>query len=141
MRPKYLRLLRLRFDRFYSSSNLNLNLNLVLEYWSKKIFIIKELSHLIKCFVDKTKWERLALPLVHIFVPMMLQRPSANSKPRDNVKYLLSVCLAALSKSRIQLFISITVSSERKTGCFSLDLISSFLSVLRTQRHNFLYGK
>ena len=68
--------------------------------WKKNIFFlprgksgtafIKTLSHLIRCFVDKTKWERLSLPLVHIFVPLMLQRPSVNSKPKDNVRYLLS---------------------------------------------------
>ena len=52
--------------------------------WKKNIFFlpggksgtafIKTMSHLIRCFVDKTKWVRLSLPLVHIFVPMMLQR-------------------------------------------------------------------
>ena len=38
--------------------------------------------------VDKTKWERLALPLVHIFIPLMLQNPSPKSKPRVHSKYL-----------------------------------------------------
>ena len=41
-------------------------------------------------FVDKTKWERLALPLVHIFIPIMLQNPCAKSKPRVHAKYLTS---------------------------------------------------
>ena len=41
-------------------------------------------------FVNKTKWERLALPLVHIFIPIMLQLPSPKSKPRENAKYLTS---------------------------------------------------
>ena len=50
--------------------------------WKKNIFslprgkcgsdFLKELTRLLCLFVDKTKWERLALPLVHIFVPIML---------------------------------------------------------------------
>ena len=43
---------------------------------------------MLKLFVDKTQWSRLALPLVHIFVPIMLQNPSPKSKPRDHAKYL-----------------------------------------------------
>lgn len=38
---------------------------------------IKEISRLINLFVRKTEWERLALCLVHIFIPIMLQKPSA----------------------------------------------------------------
>ena len=51
---------------------------------------MKELTHLIYLFVDKTKWERLALSLVHVFVPLMLQKPCQKSKARDHVKYLAS---------------------------------------------------
>ena len=51
---------------------------------------VKELTRLINLFVDKTKWERLALPLVHVFVPLMLQKPSQKSKPREHSKYLTS---------------------------------------------------
>ena len=54
------------------------------------INFIKELTRLINLFVDKTKWERLALPLVHIFVPIMLQLPSPKWKPREHAKYLTS---------------------------------------------------
>ena len=68
--------------------------------WKKNIFslprgkcgsdFLKELTRLLCLFVDKTKWERLALPLVHIFVPIMLQKPSKNSKAKDHAKYLTS---------------------------------------------------
>ena len=51
---------------------------------------IKKLTELINLFVEKTKWQRVALSLVHIFVPLMLQKPSAKSKPRDHAKYLAS---------------------------------------------------
>ena len=66
--------------------------------WSKNIFLlprgksgkdfINELTRLITLFTDKTKWERLALPLVHIFFPLMLQKPSKTSKAKDHTKYL-----------------------------------------------------
>ena len=68
--------------------------------WKKNIFrlprgncgsdFIKELTRLINLFVNKTKWERLALSLVHIFIPLMLQKPSSKSKPREHTKYLTS---------------------------------------------------
>ena len=68
--------------------------------WNKNIFFlprgragsefIRILTELLNHFNNKTRWERLALPLVHVFVPLMLQRPSANSKPKENSKYLLS---------------------------------------------------
>ena len=68
--------------------------------WKKNIFLpprgkagsdlIKELTRLINLFVHKTNWERLALPLVHVFLPLMLQKPSKTSKAKDHAKYLLS---------------------------------------------------
>ena len=68
--------------------------------WKKNIFavprgntgnkFITELGRLINLFVHKTNWERLSLSLVHIFLPIMLQKPSVKSKPRDNNKYLMS---------------------------------------------------
>ncbi len=68
--------------------------------WKKNIFslprgqcgtdFIKELTRLINLFVNKTKWQRVALSLVHIFIPIMLQKPSQKSKPRDHTKYLSS---------------------------------------------------
>ena len=49
---------------------------------------LKELTKLLNLFVNKTAWNRLALLAVHVFVPLMLQKPSARSKPRDHTKYL-----------------------------------------------------
>ena len=51
---------------------------------------IKELTPLLNLFVDKTKWERLALPLVHIFIPLMLQNARQKSKPGVHSKDLTS---------------------------------------------------
>ena len=68
--------------------------------WKKNLFqlprgssaekFIKELTRLIYLFVNKTAWERVALQIVHIFIPLMLQKPSINSKARDHSMYLLS---------------------------------------------------
>ena len=70
----------------------------VITSWRKNIFLpprgnagtdfIKELTRLIDLFVNKTRWERLAIPLVHIFMPLMLQKPSKTSKAKDHAKYL-----------------------------------------------------
>eukprot|EP00794_Sanderia_malayensis_P004395 gene4395-4983_t len=51
---------------------------------------LNELCRLITLFTEKTIWEPLAFSLVHIFVPLMLQKPSARSKPKENCKYLQS---------------------------------------------------
>ena len=68
--------------------------------WRKNIFtlprgkcgsdFIKELTRLVYLFVDCTTWERLSLPLLHLFVPLMLQKPGPKSKARDHAKYLAS---------------------------------------------------
>ena len=42
--------------------------------------------------MNDTKWKSLSLTLVHIFIPVMLQKPSAKSKAKQHVKYL-SKCL------------------------------------------------
>ena len=39
-------------------------------------------------FTVQTKWTRLSLARVHIFIPLMLQKPSAKSKAKDHAKYL-----------------------------------------------------
>ena len=66
--------------------------------WTKNLFLLPrgnagknficELTRLINMFVNKTAHERLSLCLVHIFMPIMLQKPSAKSKARDHSKYL-----------------------------------------------------
>ncbi len=66
--------------------------------WTKNVFLlprgnsgkdfIKELTRLINTFVNKTPHECFSLSLVHIFMPLMLQKPSERSKARDHSKYL-----------------------------------------------------
>ena len=66
--------------------------------WKKNVFtlprgkcgedFLKELTRLLDLFVHKTKWQRLAMLLIHVFIPLMLQKPNAKSKPKDNAKYL-----------------------------------------------------
>ena len=51
---------------------------------------IVELTRLINLFVYKTLWQNVAISLVHIFIPLMLQKPALRSKARDNSKYLSS---------------------------------------------------
>ena len=68
--------------------------------WSRNIFMlprgksgerfIKELTRLLYLFVNKTAWENLSLQLVHVFIPLMLQKPASTSKARDHAKYLLA---------------------------------------------------
>ena len=67
--------------------------------WRKNLFLlprgkvgtefIKELTRLIRLSTTtENKWFRLSLAMVHIFIPMMLQKPSAKSKAKDHAKYL-----------------------------------------------------
>ena len=66
--------------------------------WNKNIFmlprgkagteLIKELTRLICLFVDDTKWSRISLSLVFIFLPLVMQKPSSSSKAKENAKYL-----------------------------------------------------
>ena len=67
--------------------------------WRKNLFMlprgkpgtefIKELTRLLQLFTNEDKkWSRLALSLVHIFIPLMLQKPSAKSKAKEHSKYL-----------------------------------------------------
>ena len=49
---------------------------------------IAELTRLLQLFNNKTAWEPFGLHLAQIFVPIMLQKPSAKSKDRDHLKYL-----------------------------------------------------
>ena len=49
---------------------------------------VKTLTNLINYFITPSKWTRLSLSLVHIFLPLMLQKPSSKSKAKDHCKYL-----------------------------------------------------
>ena len=52
-----------------------------------KDFIV-EVTRLVKLFNNKTQWEPLAIHFLNIFVPIMLQKPSRNSKNKDHNRYL-----------------------------------------------------
>ena len=66
--------------------------------WRKNLFMvprgkvgtdfIKEITNIINQFTIPSKWTRLALAKVHIFIPLMLQKPSSKSKAKDHAKYL-----------------------------------------------------
>lgn len=66
--------------------------------WTKNFFVLprgkvgkdflSELTRLIKLFSCDTVWKPIALKLVHIFIPIMLQRTSVKSKASENAKYL-----------------------------------------------------
>jgi hypothetical protein len=51
---------------------------------------IKEMTRLFNNFNNDTKWKRVSLTMLHIFIPMnmMLQKPAPKSKARINAKYL-----------------------------------------------------
>ena len=81
----------------YIASQIKLAYDQILK-WKKNFFtlprgksgsdFLKELTRLIYLFVDKTKWERISLSLVHVFIPLMLQKPNQRSKAKDHAKYL-----------------------------------------------------
>ena len=50
--------------------------------------LIKELTRLINLYNSKTVWEPVALHLVTIFLPIMLQKPSSRSKNCDHTRYI-----------------------------------------------------
>ena len=66
--------------------------------WQKNFFelprnsvgkdLIKELTRLFQLYNNKTVWEPIALHLITIFLPIMLQKPSARSKKCDHTRYL-----------------------------------------------------
>ena len=66
--------------------------------WRRNLFLlprgkcgvdfINELSRLINDFVHDTKWKRISLSMLHIFIPLMLQKPAPKSKAKDNAQYL-----------------------------------------------------
>ena len=66
--------------------------------WQKNFFetprgqagesMIKEMARLIQLFNNETLWEKVSIMALHVFVPLMLQKPSAKSKKKDHMKYL-----------------------------------------------------
>ena len=93
---------------------------------------IKELTRLINLFVRKTQWERLALPLLHVFMPIMLQKPSKKSKARDHLRFLssrlekwragdLGSLMAECSEIQKRLLSSKNYKEESNRKAFSID--------------------
>ena len=66
--------------------------------WQRNIFevprgksgqrFISEAIRLLQLFNNKTSWEPLAIQCLNIFLPIILQKPSAKSKANDHVRYL-----------------------------------------------------
>ena len=66
--------------------------------WKKNMFeipkgnigkeLVSEVTKIIQLFTSKTKWEPVALHMLNIFLPLMLQKPSSKSKNRDHIRYL-----------------------------------------------------
>ena len=50
--------------------------------------VLTEATRLLKLFNSRTPWEPVAIHLFIIFLPLMLQKPSAKSKNKDHVRYL-----------------------------------------------------
>ena len=66
--------------------------------WRKNLFLLprgkagsdflEEKTRLINLFVNNTKWARVSMAMENIFGPLLLQKPSKNSRARDNAIYL-----------------------------------------------------
>ena len=66
--------------------------------WHKNLFLvprgsigadfIKELTKTLNHFVNNTRWSRVALLMIHCFIPLLLQKPSKKAKAKENVVYL-----------------------------------------------------
>ena len=66
--------------------------------WRKNLFLVprgkagndflKEMTRLLYLFINDTKWSRIALALVHILGPIMLQKPSKKIKGKRQCKVL-----------------------------------------------------
>ena len=50
--------------------------------------IITEITRLLSLINTRTQWESLALNILMIFPPLMLQKPSSRSKNKDHSRYL-----------------------------------------------------
>ena len=50
-------------------------------------FII-QLTHMIELINFRNTWEPLALNMIHVFIPIMLQKPTIKSNSKVNAEYL-----------------------------------------------------
>ena len=66
--------------------------------WKKNFFeipkgytgekFIQEVTRLLQLYNNKATWEDIAILALHIFIPLMLQKPAAKSKKKEHVRYL-----------------------------------------------------
>ena len=86
---KGLESINLKVQHFHSKRKNSWKKNIMVVPTSKagKDFIA-EAVRLLRLFNLNTIWSSVAINLVIIFFPLMLQKPSARSKPRDHTKYL-----------------------------------------------------
>ena len=105
--------------------------HLKIKAWKNNIFnvprgkigkeFIDEATRLMRLFNRKMRWEPLALNLLIIYFPLMLQKPSQRSKNKDHVRYLtkrLSLwkegCLDKLLSEGEEIQKRMTSKNERK---------------------------
>ena len=50
--------------------------------------LIAEVTRLIRLFNSSRRWEPVAIHMLQVFLPLLLQKPSLKSKNREHVKYL-----------------------------------------------------
>ena len=74
---------------------------------------VKEATRLLTLFNYRSDWESVALNLLVIFFPLMLQKPSARSKTKDHSRYL-SKRLLLWSEGRLDEIISEAETIQRK---------------------------
>ena len=51
--------------------------------------MIRKVTTLLQLFNNDTAWKNISLKAIHVFIPYMLQKPSAKSKNKDHLKYLV----------------------------------------------------
>ena len=50
--------------------------------------LIAEVTRLIRLFNSSKTWESVAIHMLQVLLPLILQKPSPKSKNKENVKYL-----------------------------------------------------
>ena len=96
----------------------------IVTQWKKNFFFLprgksgsdylKEKTRLLYLLINNTPWARLSLGLVHILGPLMLQKPSSNSRARDNANYLQRR-LQLWSEGKLQELINEGLEIQKKT--------------------------
>ena len=92
---------KIKWGSYEGETNIKNKITLVYDEivkWRKNLFmvprgkvgteLIREIARIIRLFTEPSKWGRVALAQLHIFIPLMLQKPSSKSKAKDHSKYL-----------------------------------------------------